>query len=92
MDAYPRMLRDVSDADLASLVAEPEFLQHCGALTRALVERWLAARDTIEWLQAEQRVAQCAARRPQQPPAPRMESIAAGELLLPERSGDTIAI
>ncbi|OIQ81467.1 hypothetical protein GALL_367590 [mine drainage metagenome] len=54
MDAYPKILRDVPDVDLAELVAERECLEQCSGLVRELITRWLAARDVIEWLQAEQ--------------------------------------
>lgn len=54
MNAYPRTLRDVPDADLAVLLVEHERLERCSGLERELITRWLAARDTIEWLQAEQ--------------------------------------
>ncbi len=61
MDAYPKTLRDVPDANLAELIAEPECLEQCSGLERELIARWLAACDLIEWLQAEQ---QRAARTP----------------------------
>ncbi len=53
MDFYPKSLRDVPDADLAELVAERDCLDHCNALERELIVRWLAARDVIEWLQEQ---------------------------------------
>ena len=40
------------DADLAEMVGERECLEQCSGLE--LIARWLAARDVIEWLQAEQ--------------------------------------
>ena len=58
MDAYPKTLRDITDADLVELVAERECLEQCSGLERELIVRWLAARDMVEWLVAEQ---QCAA-------------------------------
>ena len=51
--AYPKTLRDIPDADLAERVAERECLEQCSGLERELIARWLAARDMIEWLQAE---------------------------------------
>ena len=56
MDAYPKTLRDVPDDDLADLIAERECLEQCTGLERELIVRWLAARDMIEWLQAEQQL------------------------------------
>lgn len=55
MDTYPKTLREVPDDDLAELLAERESLAQCSGLERELVARWLAARDTIEWLLAEDR-------------------------------------
>ncbi|OIQ84996.1 hypothetical protein GALL_331890 [mine drainage metagenome] len=54
MDAYAKIMRDIPDADLAELVAERQCLDQCAGLERELIVRWLAARDLIEWLQAEQ--------------------------------------
>ena len=56
MDAYPKTLSDVPDDDLADLIAERECLEQCTGLERELLTRWLAARDVVEWLQAEQRL------------------------------------
>ncbi|OIQ97833.1 hypothetical protein GALL_201580 [mine drainage metagenome] len=53
MNAYPRTLRDIQDADLAALLVEHEWLDRCSELERELTTRWLAACDTIEWLQTE---------------------------------------
>jgi hypothetical protein len=56
--ACPKTLHDIPDAGLAERVAEREWLEPCSGLERALIVRWLAARDVIEWLLADP---QCAA-------------------------------